>query len=257
MYIDEAPKTKAAWKEYIQDLLDKSDKAVIRALIVIYGNQEEHEKQAHKSIEHNNIGFSSYDAPIILPIAEVAAAGFGLNESSVKIARPIVKKYWRQLMEASKRNLKERPEDGSEEGMDLKVKVDKGGYMPEYMHESDAGMDLRAAESVILRPGESVMVRTGVHVEIPEGYVGLQFPRSGLGSKGITQRHAVGVIDSGYRGEILCPLWNTTDSSYSVMAGTRISQLVIMPYVHCNVKQVDKLSDSDRGTSGYGSTGVD
>lgn len=256
MYIDEAPKTKAEWKAYIQGLLDRSDKAVARALVVIYNNQQEHEKQAHRSIEHDNKGFSSYDAPVILPIAEVAAAGFKLNEGSITIARPIVKKYWRQLMEASKRNLKERPKDEGKQ-MDLKVKVDPKGYMPEYKHESDAGMDLRAVETVNIYPGESVMVRTGVHVEIPDGYVGLQFARSGLGSKGITLRNAVGVIDSGYRGEILCPIWNTMSEPFTVMAGMRISQLVIVPYMHVNLVKVDELSDSDRGESGYGSTGVE
>ena len=256
MYIDEAPKTKAEWKTYIKGLLDRSDKAVARALIVIYNNQQEHEKQAHRSIEHDNKGFSSYDAPVILPIAEVAAAGFKLNEGSIEIARPIIKKYWRQLMEASKRNLQERPTRECVD-MDLKVKIDPKGYMPEYKHESDAGMDLRAAESVNIYPGESVMVRTGVHVEIPDGYVGLQFARSGLGSKGITLRHAVGVIDSGYRGEILCPIWNTMSEPFTVMAGMRISQLVIVPYKHVNLVKVDELSNSDRGDSGYGSTGVE
>lgn len=256
MYIDEAPKTKDGWRKYITDLLNRSDKAVVKGLIVIYGNQEEHEKQAHRSIEHNNVGFSSYDAPVILPIAEVAAAGFRLSPESIKIARPIVKKYWRQLMEASKRNLKERPKDEGKQ-MDLKVTLDDGGYMPEYMHDSDAGMDLRAAESVTIPVGKSHMVKTGVHVEIPTGYVGLQFPRSGLGSKGITLRNAVGVIDSGYRGEIKCAIWNTTDEPYTILAGSRISQLVIVPYVHCNLVKVASLDESDRGEAGYGSTGVE
>lgn len=256
MYIDEAPKTKAEWKACIQDLLDRSDRAVARALVVIYNNQQEHEKQAHRSIEHDNKGFSSYDAPVILPIAEVAAAGFKLNESSIKIARPIIKKYWRQLMEASKRNLKERPKDEGKQ-MDLRITLDDGGYMPEYMHDSDAGMDLRAAESVIIPIGKSHMVKTGVHVEIPTGYVGLQFPRSGLGSKGITLRNAVGVIDSGYRGEIKCAIWNTTDEPYTILAGSRISQLVIVPYIHCNLVKVMELDGSDRCEAGYGSTGVE
>lgn len=256
MYIDEAPKTKDEWRKYITDLLNRSDKAVVRGLLVIYGNQEEHEKQAHRSIEHNNVGFSSYDAPVILPIAEVAAAGFNLSPESIKIARPIVKKYWRQLMEASKRNLKERPKEEGKQ-MDLKVTLDDGGYMPEYMHDSDAGMDLRAAESVTIPVGKSYKVKTGVHVEIPAGYVGLQFPWSGLGSKGVTLRNAVGVIDSGYRGEILCPIWNTTDEPYTVLAGSRISQLVIVPYIHCNIVKVIEVDESDRGEAGYGSTGVE
>ena len=256
MYIDGAPKTKDEWRKYITDMLNRSDKAVVRGLIVIYGNQEEHEKLAHRSIERNNVGFSSYDAPVILPIAEVAAAGFNLSPESIKIARPIIKKYWRQLMEASKRNLRERPNDEGKQ-MDLKVTLDDGGYMPEYMHDSDAGMDLRAAESVTIPAGKSHKVKTGVHVEIPTGYVGLQFPRSGLGSKGITLRNAVGVIDSGYRGEVLCPVWNTMSEPFTVMAGMRISQLVIVPCIHCNLVKVKELGMSDRGEAGYGSTGVE
>lgn len=130
------------------------------------------------------------------------------------------------------------------------------GYVPEYAHAGDAGMDLRSVEGRIIPAGGGAMIRTGLHVEIPEGYVGLQFPRSGLGSRGITMRNAVGVIDSGYRGEVKCALWNTTDRPFKVDKGDRICQLVIMPYARCEVVPVDGLSDSDRGTDGYGSTGV-
>lgn len=141
--------------------------------------------------------------------------------------------------------------------MRLRVMMDpNAGYVPEYAHSGDAGLDLRSVEDVTLGPGESRLVRTGLHVEIPDGCVGLQFPRSGLGSKGITMRNAVGVIDSGYRGEVRCALWNTTDEPFHVSEGDRVCQLVVMPYVRCHVVDADSLSDSDRGTDGYGSTGV-
>lgn len=141
--------------------------------------------------------------------------------------------------------------------MNLPVKMDAdAGYVPRYAHDGDAGLDLRAVEDYTIAPGESVMVRTGLHVEIPRWHVGLVFPRSGLGSKGITLRNAVGVIDSGYRGEVMCPLWNTTHEPFVVHKGDRVCQLVVMPYCPCSVDEVDALSDSERGNGGYGSTGV-
>lgn len=127
---------------------------------------------------------------------------------------------------------------------------------PAYAHEGDAGLDLRAAEDVTVQPGQSRLVGLGVAVEIPEGCVGLVFPRSGLGSRGITLRNAVGVIDSGYRGEVKAALWNTTDDLFDVHTGDRIAQLVVMPYVPCKLEVTDELSESERGTGGYGSTGV-
>lgn len=141
--------------------------------------------------------------------------------------------------------------------MRLKVKMDPdAGYVPAYAHEGDAGLDLRSAEDVTIMVGHSKLVRTGLHVEIPDGCVGLQFPRSGLGSSGITMRNAVGVIDSGYRGEVRCAVWNTTDEPVTIRKGDRICQLVVMPYMPCEVEEADELSDSERGTDGYGSTGV-
>ena len=138
----------------------------------------------------------------------------------------------------------------------LKVKMLADMEPPAYAHEGDAGLDLRAAESVAIQPGQSAMVPLGVAVEIPVGCVGLQFPRSGLGSKGITLRNAVGVIDSGYRGEVKAALWNTTDKPYVVFKGDRVCQMVVMPYVPCGVEIAQELSDSERGEDGYGSTGV-
>ena len=139
----------------------------------------------------------------------------------------------------------------------LRVRMDDGaGYVPAYAHEGDAGLDLRAVEDVILPSGKSALIGTGLHVEIPHGCVGLVFPRSGLGSKGLTIRNAVGVIDSGYRGEVKCALWNTTDESFRVRKGDRICQLVVMPYCPCTITEAEELSDSERGTDGHGSTGV-
>lgn len=137
-----------------------------------------------------------------------------------------------------------------------KLKAVCEGEAPAYAHEGDAGLDLRAAEGGAVPAGGSLLVRTGVRVEIPSGCVGLVFPRSGLGSKGITLRNAVGVVDSGYRGEVMAALWNTAGEDFRFEKGDRICQMVVMPYCPCEVVPVDELEGSERGAGGHGSTGV-
>lgn len=141
--------------------------------------------------------------------------------------------------------------------LNLKVKMDDdAGYVPAYAHDGDAGLDLRAVEDYVVPVGQSKLVRTGFRCEIPAGSVGLVFPRSGLGSQGITLRNAVGVVDSGYRGEVRAAVWNTTDHPVTISRGDRVCQMVVMPYCQCSVDAVDELGDTERGTDGYGSTGV-
>lgn len=143
------------------------------------------------------------------------------------------------------------------QGRKLKAKVADGVEVPRYAHEGDAGLDLRITQDVTLQPGERVTVGTGVAVEIPSGCVGLVFPRSGLASKqGITLSNAVGVIDSGYRGEICATLYNISGETVGLDAGTRVCQLVVMPYAPCDLVPVDELTDTERGAGGFGSTGV-
>lgn len=134
--------------------------------------------------------------------------------------------------------------------------TDDAGYVPAYAHEGDAGLDLRAVGDYEVEPGKSVMVRTGLRLEVPSGCVGLVFPRSGIGSRGITLRNAVGVIDSGYRGEVMAAIWNTTEDFVTIDSGDRVCQLVVMPYCPCTIEEVEELSDSERGMDGHGSTGV-
>ena len=137
--------------------------------------------------------------------------------------------------------------------------VCEDGFVPAYAHEGDAGADMRAAISVPLtiKPGSSEWVGTGVRVEIPHGHVGFQFPRSGLGCKhGICLANGTGVIDSGYRGEVRAKLLNLGTEPFTVNPGDRICQLVIVPYTKARFWTVNELGESDRGTDGYGSTGV-
>lgn len=134
----------------------------------------------------------------------------------------------------------------------------EGTDVPKYAHEGDAGMDLRSTRRVTIYPNMRVTVGTGVSVQIPEGHVGLVFPRSGLASKrGITLANCVGVIDSGYRGEIMVPLHNISSRPMRVDAGERVCQLVIVPFVTATPVVVGSLEDSERGEGGLGSTGTD
>lgn len=138
--------------------------------------------------------------------------------------------------------------------------VCEDGFVPEYKHDGDAGADLRAHIDVQLtiQPGESSWVPTGVRLAIPEGHVGLQFPRSGLGcNHGVCLANGTGVIDSGYRGEVKAKLLNVGSEPFTVNPGDRICQLVILPYTKAKFWTVDELSESDRGSDGYGSTGVE
>lgn len=141
-------------------------------------------------------------------------------------------------------------------GRKLKVKV-MSGDVPAYAHDGDAGLDLRATDSLRIPAHGHATVGTGIACEVPSGCVGLVFPRSGLACKsGIALRNCVGVIDSGYRGEIRVTLTNDTDEPFDIEDGDRIAQMVVMPYCPCKVEQVEELSETERGDGGYGSTGV-
>lgn len=132
-------------------------------------------------------------------------------------------------------------------------------FVPTYAHEGDAGADMRAAipEPVTIQPGASEWVGTGVRLAIPDGHVGLQFPRSGLGcNHGICLANGTGVIDSGYRGEVRAKLLNLGREPFTVSHGDRVCQLVVVPYTRCRFWTVGELPASDRGEDGYGSTGV-
>lgn len=131
--------------------------------------------------------------------------------------------------------------------------VEKGGYTPQKAHEQDAGFDLYAPEVTVVLKGMSAEIDTKVRVEIPEGYVGLILPKSGLFFKyGL---FACGVIDSGYTGTMRVKMFNFGDASYVFEAGDKVTQLIIMPIASVSAQLVDQLEDTDRGNGGFGSTG--
>lgn len=138
--------------------------------------------------------------------------------------------------------------------------INKGGQGdPAYAHPGDAGLDLRACYHYpeILN-GEVVPVNTGIRVAIPNGYVGLVCPRSGLASRGIGVANSPGIIDSGYRGDLKVLVHNFSGRDVEIDEGERIAQLVIVPVVQAELKAVGEFSDSNtsRGTGGFGSTGT-
>ncbi|MGA8046174.1 MAG: dUTP diphosphatase [Dermatophilaceae bacterium] len=131
-----------------------------------------------------------------------------------------------------------------------------GGVRPEYAKPGDAGADLASTEELVLGPGCRALVRTGVAVAVPDGYVGLVNPRSGLAARhGVGIVNAPGTIDSGYRGEILVNLVNLGSEDVTIRRGDRIAQLLIMPVVQAEFLPVDSLPGSDRGDTGHGSSG--
>lgn len=138
----------------------------------------------------------------------------------------------------------------------LKVKIKKlreGAILPTYANPGDAGMDLYAMDISV--DGDIVTYSSGIAVEIPEGYVGLMFSRSSIFRLPLIQSNCVGVIDSGYRGELMCKfriLPSETPVQYAI--GDRYAQLVIVPYPTVEFEEVDELSDSPRGEGGYGSS---
>ena len=131
--------------------------------------------------------------------------------------------------------------------------------LPAYGSEFSAGADLYALSENPIRiaPQETAIVHTGLAVEIPEGYVGLVFARSGLATKkGLAPANKVGVIDSDYRGELRVALYNHTKYVQTVEPFERVAQFVIMPYVAAQFEEAEELSDTVRGEGGFGSTGT-
>jgi dUTP pyrophosphatase len=138
------------------------------------------------------------------------------------------------------------------------ARVDPEAVLPERVHPGDAGLDLRSAVDVEVRPGERAMVPTGIAVAIPDGYAGLVLPRSGLASiYGLTMANAPGLIDAGYRGEVICAVVNLDrQEPVKIARGDRIAQLVVVAVPELDPVWVEELPPSRRGEGGFGSTGT-
>ena len=144
----------------------------------------------------------------------------------------------------------------------IQIKVKKlkpNAIMPTRGTEYAAGADLYACidNPIVIAPHETVMIGTGLAMEIPEGYAGLIYPRSGIASKrGLAPANKVGVVDPDYRGEFMMAMHNHSSKPASIEPGERIAQLVITPFLTADFFEADELSDTLRGDGGFGSTGV-
>lgn len=139
----------------------------------------------------------------------------------------------------------------------MKIKIKRlhpNSVIPTYAKHGDAGMDLTAT-SKSYDENNNVVYGTGLAVEIPEGYVGLVFPRSSICKKDLFLTNSVGVIDSGYRGEIMAKFKHTDNLPVEYRVGERIAQLIIIPHPHIEFELANELSESERGSGGYGSSG--
>ena len=141
--------------------------------------------------------------------------------------------------------------------MKLKFKkINDEAVIPKKTRIGDAAFDISSIEDVVIKPNSKHLTKTGIAIEIEDGYCGLVLPRSGNAvNHGITIINTPGLIDSNYRGEIKVGLLNTSDKEFSVLKGDRIAQLLIVPVVAVEVDVVDALSESNRGSKGFGSSG--
>ncbi len=140
----------------------------------------------------------------------------------------------------------------------LKIKkVNSDARLPEFAHETDAGMDLFSVEDILLAAGECLAVATGIVIELPKNSEAQIRPRSGLALKNmITLLNTPGTIDEGYRGEIKVIMMNHGKKDFQIVKGMKIAQMVIKPIYEVNIEEVFEVSDSARGEGGFGSTGV-
>ena len=134
--------------------------------------------------------------------------------------------------------------------------IDEKATIPTYGSEFAAGADLYSVSDYTVAPHETVLAHTGIAMQIPDGYVGLIYARSGLATKrSLAPANKVGVIDSDYRGEIMVSLHNHSNEVQKVESGERIAQIVFTPFVAADFEVTDQLSDTVRGEGGFGSTG--
>ena len=142
--------------------------------------------------------------------------------------------------------------------MILRIKrIHPDAVMPSYAHPSDAGMDVRSVDELVIPSGKHALVHIGLVFNLPPMYEAQVRPRSGLALKnGVTVLNTPGTIDSGYRGEVGVILANFGEGDFTVKKGDRIAQIVIAPVTQAEIAEVDAIDETDRGEGGFGSTGV-
>lgn len=139
------------------------------------------------------------------------------------------------------------------------VKLNSDAIVPTYGTDFAAGADLYALPNgaVTIKPNETVLIHTGIAMQIPDGYAGFIFARSGIATKrGLAPANKVGVIDSDYRGEIMVAIHNHSTEVQEIAGGERVAQMVIMPYIKAEFTECDTLEETERAAGGFGSTGT-
>lgn len=136
----------------------------------------------------------------------------------------------------------------------MKIVLDKGAYMPVRGHATDAGLDIRTPEAFTLKAHGKQVIKTGLHVQIPEGYFGKLESKSGL-NVNYSVVSLGGVIDCGFTGQIIAKLYSMSDEDYHFNAGDKFIQMIIQPCLTPEIEVVDSLEETERGNSGFGSTG--
>lgn len=139
----------------------------------------------------------------------------------------------------------------------MKLKIKKlvlDAVVPSYAHPGDAAFDLYASETITIKPGERAQIPTGIAMEIPDGYVGLIWDKSGLSHKAGLKTLG-GVVDAGYRGEVKVGMVNLGSEPYAFEKGNKVAQMIIQAREHVLIEEADELSDTSRGAGGFGSTG--
>jgi dUTP pyrophosphatase len=140
--------------------------------------------------------------------------------------------------------------------MNLKIKkLISDAMIPSYAHAGDAGLDLYSCEEVLLKPMERRMIKTGISMAIPHGYVGLIWDKSGMAAK-YGLKTMAGVVDAGYRGEIIVVLHNLSANDFLIEKNSKIAQMLIQPVHSADVVEVDSLDETSRGNGAWGSTGL-
>lgn len=136
-------------------------------------------------------------------------------------------------------------------------RIHPDAVLPSYAHPSDAGMDLRAVDSLVIAPGKRALVHTGLVMLLPPHYEAQVRPRSGLALKhGITVLNTPGTIDSGYRGEVCVILVNLGEADFKIEKGDKVAQVVVAPVTVAEIAETAEVDETDRGENGFGSTGV-
>ena len=245
----------------INDMADWDDEEIKEALPLIEAQIKENYTPEVREQSINQLVNNLEDQRLDRHGAEetLAVIKAALNDA-IKLdeMRPTLKQAAEKMLAPLYKTFEETLERFHLYNIELPIKLEKGAQIPTYAHDTDACADLYALEDTTVNAHTyGNKIRTGVSIQLPEGWVAMIFPRSSIGAKTpFRLSNSVGIIDSGYRGELGVLFDNTSDNDTTINKGDRIAQLLVMPSYRFIPKVVDSLENSDRGEGGFGSTGT-